>query len=305
MLNTWILQFNCELANYKATKPIFDAVDPNIHQVLAIQKQVFNRVTEFTYCFWGYSLTSDNNSAFKVCFMISKKVSAHIWSFQSHDQHVASLHMQLANEEVTIINVYNLRSNESRIQTWDIIQHAIHLAKKEVILLRNFNTHHTFWDGSQTVCKPQSDYLHTAVTVNELLLLISSKLSTWRRDIQWNVIDLTFASETIKRVMQLCNSVNQWVIMQNHISIDIHIFIMTSESASRRWYAMKKLNKNRLWQHLNQSNWMHTSCSLTALQQVLQEWLEKHCSKAHSCVHANSQWSLRVSELLAGTRWAR
>jgi len=45
MLDTRILQFSCGLANYKATKPIFDAVDPNTHQVLAIQEQAFNRVT--------------------------------------------------------------------------------------------------------------------------------------------------------------------------------------------------------------------------------------------------------------------
>ena len=50
MLNTRILQFNCGLANYKATKPILDAADPNTHQVMAIQEQAFNRYTGSTYC---------------------------------------------------------------------------------------------------------------------------------------------------------------------------------------------------------------------------------------------------------------
>lgn len=178
MLNTWILQFSYRLTNYKVTKLIFDTVDPNTHQVLAIQEQAFNRVTESltVHRVTVWQVTTTQHLKFVSWF--SKKVSAHIWFFQLHDQHIASLHIQLANEEMIIINVYNSRSNESRLQTWDIIQQTIHLAKKEVILLRNFNTHHLFWDGSQITCKPQSDYLHTAVTANELLLLTSCELST-------------------------------------------------------------------------------------------------------------------------------
>ena len=81
MFDTQILQFNCGLANYKVTKTILDVADLNTHQVLAIQEQAFNRHTNFTYCLWGYSLASDDDSAFKVCFMVSKKISAHIWFF--------------------------------------------------------------------------------------------------------------------------------------------------------------------------------------------------------------------------------
>jgi len=213
--------------------------------------------------------------------------------------------MQLANEEVTIINVYNPRSNGPRLQTWDTIQQAIHLANGEVILLGDFNAHHPSWGGPQAACEPQSDHLHTAATANGLLLLTPCGLPTWRRGIQRSVIDLTFASEAIERVVQFCGPVDRWATMQDHIPIDIHISIMAPEPAPSRRYAMEKLDKDGLRQHLNQSNWMHAPCPLTALQQALQEGLEKHCPKARPCTHANPQWSPRASELLAGARRAR
>ncbi len=234
--------------------------------------------------------------------MVSKKVPAHTWSFQSHGQRIASLHMQLADKEVTIINVYNPRSNGPRIQTWDTIQQAIHLVKGKIILLGDFNAHHPSWGGPQAAHESQSDHLHTAATTNGLLLLTPCRLPTWRRGVQQSVIDLTFASEAIERVVQFCGPVDQWATMQDHIPIDIHISIRAPKPAPSRQYAMEKLDKEGLWQHLNQSNWIHASCQLTALQQTLQKDPEKHCPKARPCVHTNPQWSPRALELLASAR---
>ncbi len=55
------------------------------------------------------SFQNSHNPASKVCFMISKKIPPHMWSYQPHGHHVASVHMQLKSQELTIINVYNPR----------------------------------------------------------------------------------------------------------------------------------------------------------------------------------------------------
>jgi len=74
MINqTSILQFNCGLANFKETKPIFDAVSSATHQVLAVQKPRFSRHSGNTYCSKGYTLTLEGDNTTKVCFMISKE----------------------------------------------------------------------------------------------------------------------------------------------------------------------------------------------------------------------------------------
>ena len=304
MLNTRILQFNCGLANYKATKPILDAADPNTHQVMAIQEQAFNRYTGSTYCPRGYSLAGSSDAASKVCFMVSRKISAHTWSFQPYGQNVAALHLRHA-KDMTIINVYNPRSNGPQIQAWKTIQQAIHEAKGEIILLGDFNAHHPFWGGPQAAREAQSEHLCTAAITNGLSLLTPCGLPTWKRGTQQSVIDLTFASEAIKELVQFCGPVDHWATMQDHIPIDIQIAVPTEEPVPSKRYALEKLDKEGLTQHLCQSEWAQAPCPLTALQQTIQEGLEKYCPKARPSAQANPQWSPRASELLAGARRAR
>ncbi len=114
MLDTRILQFNCGLTNYRATRPVLDAANPSTHQVLAIQEQAFNRATESTYCPRGFILGSDNDPASKVCFMVSKKIPSHTWSFHSHGRHVASLHIQLASCLLSMATTQGAATQEFR-----------------------------------------------------------------------------------------------------------------------------------------------------------------------------------------------
>jgi len=304
MLDTQILQFNCELTNYKTTKLILDTADPNTHQVMAIQEQTFNRHTDFIYCLWEYCLTGSSDAAFKICFMVSRKISVHIWFCQPYSQNMAALHLH-HTKDMTIINVYNPRSNELQIQTWQTIQQAICEAEDEIILLKDFNTHHPFWGGPQAICEAQSEHLWTITITSDLSLLTPCELPIWKRGTQQSVIDLIFVSEAIKKLVQFCDPMNHWATMQNHISIDIQIAVLTEKLTPSKWYVLKKLNKNEITQHLCQSEWAYASCSLTALQQTIQKELEKHCSKTHPSAQANSQWSSRTSELLMGARWVR
>ena len=304
MLDTRILQFNCGLANYKTTRPILDAADPNTHQVLAIQEQAFNRHTGSTYCPRGYSLAGDREAAFKVCFMVSKRISPHTWFFQPYSQNATALHLHRA-KDITIINVYNPRSNGPQIQTWKTIQQATHEAKGEIILLGDFNAHHPSWGGPQAACEAQSEHLRTATIASGLSLLTPCGLPTWKRGNQQSVIDLTFASEAVRDLVQFCGPMDHWATMQDHIPIDIQIALSAEEPAPSKRYALERLDKEGLTQHLCQSGWACAPCPLTALQQTIQEGLEKHCPKARPSVQANPQWSPRASELLAGARRAR
>lgn len=161
--------------------------------------------------------------------------------------------MQLADTELSIINVYNPRSHGPRIQTWNIIQEAIHQAKGEIILLGDFNAHHPIWGGPQAAREPQAEHLQTAIASNSLVLLTPCGMPTWKRGAQQSVIDLTFASEAMKEAIQYCGPVDQWATTQDHIPIDIRILLTPAEPAQSRRYAMEKLDKDELWKHLNQS----------------------------------------------------
>lgn len=304
MLDTRILQFNCGLANHKATKPILDAANPNTHQVLAIQEQAFNRYTGSTYCPRGYSLAGGSEAASRVCFMVSSRISSHTWSFQPYSQNVAALHLH-HTKDMTIINVYNPRSNGPQIQTWQTIQQALREAKGEIMLLGDFNAHHPSWGGPQAACETQSEHLRTATMASGLSLLTPCGLPTWKRGNQQSVIDLTFASEAIRELVQFCGPMDHWATTQDHIPIDIQIALPTEELVPSKRYALERLNKEELTRYLRQSGWACAPCPLAALQQTIQKGLEKHCPKARPSAQANPRWSPRASELLAGARRAR
>src|SRR5437764_5047110 len=71
-----IVQFNCGKSNHGAMRPIFDAMSPDTHCILAIQEPGFSKRTGTTYCPRGYKLVYDPNQESKVCFMIGDRIHA-------------------------------------------------------------------------------------------------------------------------------------------------------------------------------------------------------------------------------------
>src|SRR5450756_1082697 len=124
-----IIQFNCGNANYRSARPIFDAVSPANHPVLAIQEPYFNSHAKTTYCPRAFTLAHDGTLQAKVCFMVSKALSIDSWQFKAYSGLVAALRLRLAAATVTIINVYNPISSSNSIETWDRIQQALNDAE--------------------------------------------------------------------------------------------------------------------------------------------------------------------------------
>ena len=199
-----IIQYNCGNANHRNARPIFDAVSPIHHTVLAIQEPYFNEKTRTTYCPTGHTLAYDPNPATKVCFMVSKEVHSDHWSYKTYSPYVASLRLRTIDNHLTIINVYNPRSNGPRIQTWEKIAEAIAEVEGEIILLGDFNAHHPAWGGTQAANEPQSGHLLIETSRRGLQLLTPKGELTWKRGMQQSVIDLTFATERTRNTLLHC-----------------------------------------------------------------------------------------------------
>lgn len=140
-----ILQFNCGGANYGISRPIFDAMSPDTHSILAVQEPAFNNRTRTTYCPRGYQLAYNPDPTSKVCFLIGDQIHTSHWSHKVYSPYVASLRIQTAGGPLELINVYNPRDNGPRVRTWNTIAQAIEAASGEIILLGDFNAHHPEW----------------------------------------------------------------------------------------------------------------------------------------------------------------
>src|SRR5450756_1026553 len=86
-----ILQFNCGNSNNKSTRPIFDAVSPARHLLLAIQEPAFNSYSKTTYCPRAYTLVCEDDPTTKVCFIIDRNMDLSQWKYKSYSRHVATI----------------------------------------------------------------------------------------------------------------------------------------------------------------------------------------------------------------------
>ena len=64
------------------------------------------------------------------------------WAYKLYDAYVAAVIIRLESVSVTVINIYNLIGNKKVIIIEKSIKSALNKAKKEIILLGDFNTHH-------------------------------------------------------------------------------------------------------------------------------------------------------------------
>src|SRR5437763_2435120 len=275
-----IIQYNRSNANHRAARPIFDAASPTHQSVLAIQEPYFNKRTGTTYCAMGFTLAYDPNSATKVCFMISKEVHPGYWSYKAYSPHIASLQLRTMDNHLTIINVYNPRSNGPRIQTWEKVAEATAEVEGEMILLGDFNAHHPVWGGTQAANEPQSGHLLIEMSRRGLQLLTPEGEPTWKRGMQQSVIDLTFTTERTWNAILYCRPEDRWAITNDHIPICIRLSNAVMPSPPSKRYAFQKLNKKKLLDHLKESNWGASEDPLSALQDALHEGLETYCPKA-------------------------
>ncbi|KAN0067715.1 Endonuclease/exonuclease/phosphatase, partial [Elaphomyces granulatus] len=297
-----ILQFNCGAANYGVSRPIFDAVAPDSRNILAIQEPAYSKRTMTTYCPRGYKLAYDPNPTTKVCFLVGDQIHTSHWSYQAHSPYVASLRVQAMDGPIDIINVYNPRGNGPRISTWTTIEKVIDAAPGRVILLGDFNAHHSEWGGVQAACEAQSEHLLIETRRWDLHLLNPKGVATWKRGQRESVIDLVFASGSLKESVMRCKPREDWAVAQDHIPIDILFDVETLPRPPCKRFALSKLDRPSLIRYIKASDWQKDTEPLCALQRALAEGLEASCPRVRPCSRASRKWSPRASELLAGAR---
>jgi len=300
-----IFQFNCGAANYGVSRPIFDAVTPEAHNILAIQEPAYNNRTMTTYCPRGYKLAYDPNPTTKVCFLVGDRIHSSHWSYQAHSPYVASLRVQATDGPIELINVYNPRGNGPRISTWTTIEKVIEAAPGRVILLGDFNAHHSEWGGIQALCEAQSEHLLIETQRWDLHLLNPKGVATWKRGQRESVIDLVFASGSLKESVIHCRPREDWAVAQDHIPIDLCFNVETLPRPPCKRFAISKLDRPGLIKHIEATNWQNQTNPLDALQRALGEGLEINCPRVRPSPRASRKWSPRASELLAGARRAR
>jgi hypothetical protein len=296
-----IIQYNCGNTNATASRALFDSFTQP--RVLAIQEPSYNRYTRSTYCPKPYQLAYEALPATRVCFMIRRDIPISHWKRTQYGPNTAALQIQTDEALTTIINVYNPRGNAPSIGEWPRVQEAIANAKGEIILLGDFNTHHSQWGGIGIACEQQGDHLLNATKREGLQLLTQQGEITWKRGDQESTIDLTFATQALSTRVEYCGTEDQWALTQDHIPIKITLDLRVSDEPQETHtrYALKKLNLEGLSNDLQRSQ----LGTLEAIQQTLEALLPRHCPKAKPSPRARPEWSPRASELLAGARRAR
>jgi Endonuclease-reverse transcriptase len=304
MLELAIIQYNCGNANAGACRPFFDSIAQANHQVIALQEPGYNKHTKSTYKPQGYSLAYEPAPTTKVAFLVSRALQEADWSWKSYGPHVAALSLRAECGTVTIINVYNPRST-TQIPAWQAITQALHEAEGETILLGDFNIHHPKWGGRQAAREPQGDQLLTATGARGLRLATPQGERTWKRGISESVIDLTFATTPLCERLLFCGTQERWALTHDHFPIEARFDIALHTPTQRRGYDLAKLRASELVAHVKASNWNTATTPLVALQEAIQEGMQRFCPRKKGPPPERKAWSPEASRLVAGVRQAR
>ena len=189
--------------------------------------------------------------------MIRRDVGVAQWRRRQYGPNVAALEIDTAQGKLTVINVYNPRSTGPRLQEWPRIDRALGEAVREVILLGDFNSHHSAWGGRGVACEQSANHLLLETARKELILAIPEAEATWRRGRQETVINLVFASQAISQRIEFCGPEERWALPQDHIPIRISLDVREAndKGAGRRRYALKKLDIQGLTEVIRRTDW--------------------------------------------------
>jgi Reverse transcriptase (RNA-dependent DNA polymerase)/Endonuclease-reverse transcriptase len=220
---------------------------------------------------------------------------------------VASLELDTELGKLTIINVYNPRDTGLRIKEWTRVQEALQQAQGEILLLGDFNTHHPAWGDIGIACEAAAEHLRNKTKKQDLKLTTPADETTWRRGRQATVIDLTFMTTTLQERLLFCGPEERWAMLQDHISIRINLDLQsgTNKQATRKRYALAKLDLEKLRAVVRVSRWAASTSPLESLQAILEEQLLLACPKSNPCPRARPEWSPLAASLLTRVKQAR
>ena len=94
------------------------------------------------------------------------------WVYKPYNVYVATVTIHLKSVSVTVINIYNSIGNKKVIIIERSIKLALNKIEGEIILFKDFNTHHPTWGGRAAATETQSEYLLREMERRTLYLLI-------------------------------------------------------------------------------------------------------------------------------------
>ena len=75
------------------------------------------------------------------------------WAYKPYNAYIIAVIIRLKSISVTVINIYNLIGNKKVIIIKRFIKLALNKVEKEIILLKNYNTHHSAWGDRAAAIK--------------------------------------------------------------------------------------------------------------------------------------------------------
>ena len=141
-----IIQYNCGNANNSKARPFLDSINPKEYLIIALQEPIITeRNPHSTYYPKNYQLSREIKFGVKVIFLIYNKIPLIRWKVIEATEFIEHLQIQLEEDTLDIINVYNPPgpANEPRISKWKQLKPILqNLADNHTLVISDFNIHH-------------------------------------------------------------------------------------------------------------------------------------------------------------------
>src|SRR5215469_11237434 len=252
-----VIQFNCNHANHKSERAFFEALNPKIHHIIAVQEPHINTSNHSTFCPVGYTPILLNQEQTRVAIFVSKEIEPSSWLALPPTPNLSCIILTTKDTTLAIINAYNPGRQEDQTTRVSVLPETELLLRRldsqedppvEILLLGDFNLHHASWGGPNAPADLESVTLLNLVDRFGLRCITPQGATTFSRgqgeDLVTSTIDLAFASPTVTQQLYKYQLLEDESSGHDHVPILISFDLRPLDPKPIQQFKMKKIDKH-------------------------------------------------------------
>ena len=317
--NLNIVQYNVNKSRNRVMSAFFQAVDPKVHHVLAIQEPWRNPQMPTSVRPPNYHLIYPLRPDTRVCFYISKALDPDKWKVKEHSPDLLTLTLRLDDRTLNIHNCYNQPPKLATSRELGVLRDLRDALQSsgEHIIVGDFNLHHPLWGGVllPTQHALADDLIDIALEAN-LELMLPPGTITWRARQSMSTLDLVFATPTTAARTQECRACEELDSDSDHIPILTSLLEAVPERpespARPQWKkADWDLVRDTIERNLAKIDLTPSVCNADvdrkakSIQEAIQQTVEETIPKSRPSTFARAGWSTECTDRVRDTRRAR
>uniref|UniRef100_A0A9Q8LFZ7 Endonuclease/exonuclease/phosphatase domain-containing protein n=1 Tax=Passalora fulva TaxID=5499 RepID=A0A9Q8LFZ7_PASFU len=225
-----IIQYNVNKSKDKVQRSFLQALDPEVHHIVAIQElwiSPHTRIPSTVKSPEYHSVVNRTEGVPRSCIYISKKVSTEDWqALPRADRDITTIQLTTSHGQILVHSVYNPppeSRSSTQLHTLERLPEAMSQQAQNIVV-GDFNLHHPTWGSDFS---PAHHFLAgrliSQMETAQLGLVTPNGTETWARNNSSSTLDLCFMSHALTQKVESCKVSSHLESSSDHLPIQTDI----------------------------------------------------------------------------------